>query len=65
LRIDTENGRIKGFIDLSGILNTLPGIQSENMDVMNGIALMPENGHLLITGKYWPKMFEIKVNISE
>lgn len=65
LRIDIETGRIKGYIDLSGILNTLPGLQSENMDVMNGIALMPENGHLLITGKYWPKLFEIKVNLSE
>jgi glutaminyl-peptide cyclotransferase len=65
LRIDAETGKIKGYIDLSGILNTLPGIQRENIDVMNGIALMPDNGHLLITGKYWPKMFEIKVNLSE
>jgi glutaminyl-peptide cyclotransferase len=65
VRIDSENGRIKGYIDLSGILNNLPGIQPEKIDVMNGIALMPDKAHLLITGKYWPKMFEIKVNISE
>ena len=29
---------------------------------LNGIAHDPATGHLLVTGKYWPQMFEIKIS---
>ncbi|HEY3116307.1 MAG TPA: glutaminyl-peptide cyclotransferase, partial [Chloroflexota bacterium] len=29
-------------------------------DVLNGIAYDPDSGHFLITGKYWPKLFEVQ-----
>ncbi|HNZ67908.1 MAG: glutaminyl-peptide cyclotransferase [Prolixibacteraceae bacterium] len=65
LRIEARSGRITGYVDLKGLLGTLPLNQSDRLDVMNGIALMPSTGHLLVTGKRWPRMFEIKVIISE
>lgn len=33
---------------------------SPDMDVLNGIAINPLNGNLLITGKYWPRLYEVK-----
>jgi glutaminyl-peptide cyclotransferase len=65
LFIDAENGKVKGFLDLSGILNTMPHKQTDRIDVLNGIAILPESGNLLVTGKLWPKMFEIKVIVSK
>jgi len=65
VRIDPSSGKIKGYLDLSGIISMLPGAQTEKIDVMNGIAVVPGSGHLLITGKLWPQMFEIKVTGSE
>jgi len=29
-------------------------------DVLNGIAFLPESGHMLVTGKLWPSLFELK-----
>jgi glutaminyl-peptide cyclotransferase len=61
IRIDARSGKVLGYIDLSGILGVMATSQSEKIDVLNGIALFPQTGNLLITGKLWPKMFEIKV----
>jgi glutamine cyclotransferase len=58
-RINPENGHVTGWIDLSGILQTLK--QGYAVDVMNGIAYDSENDRLFVTGKLWPKVFEIKV----
>lgn len=63
--IDAESGKIRGYFDLSGILSSMPKKQTERIDVLNGIAIFPVSGNLLITGKLWPKMFEIKVTVSE
>ena len=58
-RIDPTSGRIKGWIDLSGILNTLK--QAYAVDVLNGIAYDATNDRLFVTGKLWPKIYEIKI----
>jgi len=58
-RINPETGKITGWIDLSGILQTLK--QGYAVDVLNGIAYDPENDRLFVTGKLWPKVYEIKV----
>lgn len=58
-RIDPENGKVLGWIDLTGLLP-----QSERSSpeaVLNGIAWDAANERLFVTGKLWPKIFEIKV----
>ncbi len=56
-RIDPTSGVIKGFIDASAITATLALRDSES--VLNGIAYDAKAGKLYITGKRWPKLFEI------
>jgi glutamine cyclotransferase len=58
-RIDPKTGYVKSWIDLSGILSKEDRKGKE--DVLNGIAYNPENDTLLVTGKFWPKLFEIEV----
>jgi glutamine cyclotransferase len=61
IRIDAETGKVTGILDLEGILSIMHSSQVERIDVLNGIAIHPKTGHLFVTGKLWPKMFEIKV----
>ena len=58
-RIDPKTGRVTAWIDLSGLLNSED--REKRVDVLNGIAYNPENGNFYVTGKLWPKLFEIKV----
>ena len=62
VRIDAETGKITGYLDLDGILSVMHKSQLERIDVLNGIAYNPQNGHFYVTGKLWPKLFEIKIN---
>ena len=57
--IDPLTGQVVGWIDLKGILS--PGDDSETVDVLNGIAYDVKNDRLFVTGKFWPKLFEIKL----
>ncbi len=59
-RISPTDGQITGWLDLSGLENQLNPIGKS--EVLNGIAHDPKSGNFLITGKYWPQMFEIKVS---
>ena len=56
-RIDPETGRVGAWIDLSGLLS--PEDRSPSTDVLNGIAHDPASGRIFVTGKRWPKLFEI------
>ena len=58
-RISPRTGRVLGWIDLSGLLH--PGDVSDPEAVLNGIAYDAKGDRLLVTGKLWPKLFEIKV----
>ena len=58
-RIDPESGRVLGWIDLRGLSGTL-GVSAE-VDVLNGIAYDGRGGRLFVTGKFWPKLFEIRL----
>lgn len=60
LRIDPATGRILSAIDFVGILP--PADHAQDTDVMNGIAYDARDDRLFVTGKYWPKLFEVKVN---
>lgn len=56
LRIDPETGRVTTVIDASGLLTPQEAARAE---VLNGIAYKPETKTFLLTGKYWPRMFEV------
>jgi glutaminyl-peptide cyclotransferase len=57
-RIDPANGHVVGWIDLDGLfdINQLP---DPGNDVLNGIAYDATHDRLFVTGKRWPKLFEI------
>lgn len=56
-RIDPASGVVKGFLDLSAIIAQSGARGSES--VLNGIAYDEKTGKLYVTGKRWPKLFEI------
>ncbi len=58
-RIDLETGQVVGWIDLAGILGPEPGV-----DVLNGIAYDKKNDRLFVTGKMWPKLFQIELGMN-
>jgi glutamine cyclotransferase len=58
-RIDPATGKLTGWIDLSGILP--PADRFRQVDVLNGIAYDARTDRLFVTGKLWPKLFEIKL----
>jgi glutaminyl-peptide cyclotransferase len=58
-RISPRTGRVLGWIDLSGLLSA--GEVSDPEAVLNGIAYDPKTDRLFVTGKLWPKLFEITV----
>ncbi|MGB4293483.1 MAG: glutaminyl-peptide cyclotransferase [Bacteroidales bacterium] len=58
-RIDPASGKVLAYIDLKGIMND-PSFDTAS-NVLNGIAYDSENDRIFITGKNWPKLFEIKV----
>ncbi len=58
-KIDPETGRVLGSFNLNKILKGY--YKSGFDDPANGIAYDPENDQLLVTGKYWPYLFRIKL----
>ena len=54
--IDPETGEVLQQIDFAGILSEE---EYQNADVLNGIARDPETGRIYVTGKWWPKLFEV------
>ncbi len=59
VRIAPATGSVLGFIDLAGIL---PQTERANGEaVLNGIAYDAANDRLFVTGKLWPKLFEIRI----
>ena len=59
VRIDPNTGKVVGSIDCRGLL--APGDHTALTDVLNGIAYDAKGDRLFITGKRWPKLFEIKL----
>ena len=58
-RIAPQSGRVVGWIDLKGILS--PEDLTEPVNVLNGIAYDATADRLFVTGKLWPKLFEIEL----
>jgi glutamine cyclotransferase len=59
VRIEPGSGKILGWIDLTGLLKTKD--RSGEEDVLNGIAYDAAGKRLFVTGKMWPKLFEIEI----
>ena len=59
LRIDPSTGLVASFLDLKGIL--APTDKTGGEDVLNGIAYDAEHKRIFITGKLWPRIFEIRI----
>jgi glutamine cyclotransferase len=59
VRISPQTGEVLGWIDLSPLLSLLPVAQK--IDVLNGIAYDPEKVRIFVTGKLWPKLFEVRI----
>lgn len=57
--IEPETGHVTASIDLSGLLPD--NERRTDTDVLNGIAQNPTDGSIWVTGKYWPKLFQIEV----
>ena len=58
-RIDPKSGRVTGWIDLAGLLSAAE--RGSNDAVLNGIAYDAASDRLFVTGKWWPRVFEIKL----
>ncbi|MEA1889751.1 MAG: glutaminyl-peptide cyclotransferase [Pseudomonadota bacterium] len=57
--ISPQTGKVIGAVDLRGLLNKHGTAVKAN--ILNGIAYDPDGDRLFVTGKYWPKLFEIRL----
>jgi glutaminyl-peptide cyclotransferase len=60
LRIDPRDGHVVGAVNLAGLLSAAEVVPGQT-DVLNGIAYDAARDRLFVTGKNWPKVFEIKL----
>jgi glutamine cyclotransferase len=58
-RIDPRSGKVKGWIDLHGLITDEQ--RRVGADVLNGIAYDRSEDRLFVTGKNWPLLFEIEL----
>lgn len=57
--INPKDGKIEGVIDCRGLLPR--NLHTAETDVLNGIAYNPEDGKIYLTGKNWPKLYEVRL----
>ncbi|MBX9616996.1 MAG: glutaminyl-peptide cyclotransferase [Caulobacteraceae bacterium] len=63
VRINPDTGVVTGVIDLTGLLGE--PVANPSDEVLNGIAWDPEGRRLFVTGKHWPRLFEIRLTGPE
>lgn len=56
--IDPNSGIVEGIINFNGLKDN---VTNENIDVLNGIAYNPTRETFFVTGKFWDKIFEVKI----
>jgi glutamine cyclotransferase len=59
VRIDPRNGQVNSWVDLAGLLK--PTERTPDIDVLNGIAYDAQRKRIFVTGKRWPKVYQIQV----
>ncbi len=57
--INPRTGMVEGVIDCSGLLPRK--LHSDTTDVLNGIAFNPADGKIYLTGKNWPRLYEVRL----
>lgn len=57
--INPKDGKIEGVIDCRGLLPKQ--LRTPDTDVLNGIAYNDKDGKIYLTGKNWPKLYEVKL----
>ena len=57
--INPKNGKVEGVINCRGLLPKR--LHTTSTDVLNGIAYNPETGKIYLTGKNWPKLYEVRL----
>lgn len=63
VRIDPATGAVRGVVDFSGLL---PAAQrGPSTDVFNGIAYDSANDRLIVTGKNWPHLYEVRLKAKK
>ena len=63
IKIDPSNGHVVGVMNLAGLLKQyVPTADFNPENVLNGIAYDSTSKKLFITGKHWPKIFELEIN---
>ncbi|KAK8692734.1 hypothetical protein V6N13_070341 [Hibiscus sabdariffa] len=63
-RISPDNGRMLGWILLPSLRQGLLASGHNGIDVLNGIAWDSDNNRIFVTGKLWPKLYEIKIHAT-
>ncbi|NJM16067.1 MAG: glutaminyl-peptide cyclotransferase [Bacteroidales bacterium] len=59
--IEPVTGKVSYYLDLSALVPEK--FKDSREYVLNGIAFDPKTKHLFVTGKYWPYLYEIKLNV--
>ena len=57
--INPDNGKVEATVDCSGLLPR--NLRTARTDVLNGIAYDSEEKRIFLTGKYWPRLYEVKL----
>ncbi len=57
--INPKSGRVEGIIDCTGLLPR--DLYKPSTDVLNGIAYDEKTGKIYLTGKNWPKLYEVRI----
>ncbi len=60
-KIDIATGEIVGFLDLTSLVNQVQRLK-QDVDVLNGIAWHESTQTMLVTGKFWPLIYVLKIN---
>ncbi len=57
--INPDSGAVEATVDATGLLPE--SLRSSKTDVLNGIACNPADGKIYLTGKYWPRLYEVRL----
>ena len=57
--INLKNGKVEGVVDCRGLLPK--NLHTSETDVLNGIAYNPDTKKIYLTGKNWPKLYEVRL----
>ena len=63
--IQPDSGQVTGWIDLAGLKSRMPPLSQDPLrPILNGIGYDAAGRRLFVTGKLWPKVFEIRVRLQ-